>query len=69
MLKTPCSNARGLGSIPGGGTRSYMSHLKILHAAMKIEDPTCHSQDVAQPNKYLFFKINILKQKNVKQKE
>ena len=47
-------------SIPGRGT-------KILHAAMKIEDPTCHNQDVVQPNKY--FLINILKNKNVKQKE
>ena len=32
-LHTP--NARGLGSIPGGGTRSHRSQLKILHATLR----------------------------------
>ena len=25
---------------------------------MKMEDPACHSEDVAQPNKEIFMKIN-----------
>ena len=37
-LSTP--GARGLGSIPSQGTRSYMLQLKILYASMK----TWHSQ-------------------------
>lgn len=28
-----------------------MLQLKIRHAAMKTEDPECHSQGLAQPNK------------------
>ena len=36
-------SAEGLDSIPGQGTRSCMMQLKILHAAMKIEDPMCHN--------------------------
>ena len=41
VAKTLCSNAGGLGLIPGWGTRSHMPQLKILHAAMKTEDPKC----------------------------
>jgi len=58
MAKTPHPQCRGLGSIPGQGTRSLMPQLrvhkpslKIPHAAMKIENPTCHNQNLAQPNK------------------
>ena len=54
--------ARGPGSISGQGTRSHMLQLrdympqlkvphavtkKILHAAMKIEDPVCQNKDLA----------------------
>ena len=34
------SNAGGVGSILGQGTRSHMLQLKISHATIKIEDPT-----------------------------
>ena len=33
----------GLGSIPGQGTRSHVLQLKILHAAVKIQNPQFHS--------------------------
>ena len=36
-----------------GGTRSHMLQLKIPHAARKTEDPTCHSKDSVQPDKYI----------------
>ena len=54
--------AGGPGSISGQGTRSHMPQLrdympqlkvphavtkKILHAAMKIEDPVCQNKDLA----------------------
>ena len=54
--------ARGPGSISGQGTRSHMPQLrdympqlkvphavtkKILHAAVKIEDPVCQNKDLA----------------------
>ena len=49
-LHAPAPNAEGLGSIPGHGTRSHMLKLKSLHAttknlqaAVKTEDPACHS--------------------------
>ena len=49
VAKTSFSNAGGLGSIPGRGTRFHMLQLrvhmlwlKILHAAMKMENPTYH---------------------------
>ena len=35
-LRFHTPSAGGLGSIPGQGTRSCMSQLKILHATMKI---------------------------------
>ena len=38
-LRLCAPNAGGLGSIRGQGTRSHMPQLKILHAAMKTEDP------------------------------
>ena len=37
MTKTPCSQCRDPGLIPGQGTRSFMSQLKIPHAATKIQ--------------------------------
>ena len=49
MAKTLCSNAGGLGSTPGQGTRSdvlqpiHMPQLKISHATMNVKDPTCHN--------------------------
>ena len=61
-LRCHIPNAGGPGSISGQGTRShmlqlrdYMSQLKvphavtkkILHAAMKIEDPMCQNKDLA----------------------
>ena len=42
-LRLCAPNARGLGSIPGQGTRFHMPQLKSLHAA--TEDQTCHSED------------------------
>ena len=49
VAKTLCSNAGGLGSTPGQGTRSdvlqpiHMPQLKISHATMNVKDPTCHN--------------------------
>ena len=40
VVKTLCSKAGGLGSIPGQRTRSHMLHLKILCATTR----TWHSQ-------------------------
>ena len=40
-LRLRSLNAGDLGSIPGQGTRFHLPQLKILHVAMKIEDPTC----------------------------
>ena len=40
VVKTPWSQCRGPGSIPGQGTRSHMSQLKILPAATETQ----HSQ-------------------------
>ena len=40
-LRLCAPNAGGLGSIPGQGTRSCRSQLKILHATTKV--PTCHN--------------------------
>ena len=39
------------GSIPSQGTRSHVVHLRIPHAAVKIEDPGCCNSDLAQRNK------------------
>ena len=44
VVRTQAPNAGGLGSIPGQGTRSHMSQLKISHTAIKIKD-------LYQPNK------------------
>ena len=38
IAKTPNSQCRGSGSIPGQATRLHMPQLKILNAAMKMED-------------------------------
>ena len=35
VAKTPCSQCKGHSSIPGQGTGSHMSKLRILHAATK----------------------------------
>ena len=48
-LRLCAYNAGSPGLSPGLGTRSCMLQLKILCAAMKTEDPTCH-QDLVQPN-------------------
>ena len=42
-------NAEGPGFIPPQGARPYMPQLKLLHAAMKTEDPTCCNEDLVQP--------------------
>ena len=49
-LRLHAVNARGQGLIPGQGTRSHvlqlrvrMVQVKIPRAAMKIQDPMCHS--------------------------
>ena len=54
VAKSPRSQCRGLGSIPGQGTRSCMLQLKIPHAATKTEDPMSATKDLVQPNKYFF---------------
>ena len=61
-LRCHFPNAGGPGSVSGQGTRSHMLQLrdympqlkvphavtkKILHAAMKIEDPVCQNKDLA----------------------
>ena len=47
-LRLHAANVRGLGSIPGQGTRSHtlqlrvhVPQLKIPHAAANMEDPVC----------------------------
>ena len=62
-LRLWAPNAGSLGLITGQGTRSHMlqgrvhiSQLKILNAATKSDDPTCHNWDLVQPNKYIFLK-------------
>ena len=52
MAKTPHSQCRDPGSIPGQGTRSHMPQLKDL---------TSHNKDPAQPNK----SINVFKKKTI----
>ena len=56
-LRLWAPNAGCPSSIPGQGTRSHkpqlrvwMLSLKIPHATMKMEDPTCYNWDPAQPN-------------------
>ena len=39
VAKTPCSQCRGPGLIPGQGTRSHMLQLKIPHAATNPVQP------------------------------
>ena len=60
VAKNPSSRGRGLGAIPGQGTRSPMSQrsihtpqLTVPPAATKIKDSVCHNQDPVQPNKRL----------------
>ena len=54
-LRHQAPNAGDLGLIPGLGNRSHMPQLS-LHAATKDpacckdHDPTCHNQDMVQPN-------------------
>ena len=50
VTKTPYSQCRGPGSIPGQGVRSHMLQLrvsmpqsKILHTAMEIDDLESHN--------------------------
>ena len=56
------SNVRGLGSVLGQRTRSHMLQLKVLHAAMKIRDPTPAARtQCSQINKLnIFLKIGGL---------
>ena len=35
VAKTPCFQCRGWGSIPGQGTRSHVTQLKITHVLTK----------------------------------
>ena len=44
-------------SVPAQGTRSCMPQLKIWHAIIKMDDPTCRNE-VPQANKYS--KVNII---------
>ena len=45
-LRLQVPNARGLGSIPGQGTRSHMPQLSVHIPRLKIlqlKDPACHN--------------------------
>ena len=46
VVKIPhcISKAGGPDLIPGQGTGSHMPQLKVLHVAMKIKDPMCHTK-------------------------
>ena len=51
-------SAEGLGSTPGRGTRPdapqlrvHIPQLKVPHTATKVEEPTCHNEDLAKPSK------------------
>ena len=61
-LRLCAPNVGGLSSIPGEGTRSYMSQRKILNPATKIEDP-----NTATKTQYSQIKINIFLNKEVNQ--
>ena len=41
VAKTPAPNAGCPRLVPGHRTGSHMPQLRVLHAAMKIEDPAC----------------------------
>ena len=48
VVKNPLSQCRGLGSIPGQGTRSHMhATTKSLHATTK--EPTCRNEGAHVP--------------------
>ena len=47
-LRLHAPNARGLGLIPGRGTRAHMLQQKNQHAATK--DPACHNEDLTSRN-------------------
>ena len=56
--RTP--NTGGPGSVPGQGTRSHMSQLRVCTPQLRVhmqqlktQDPTCLNQDLVQINKYL----------------
>ena len=58
VAKTLGSQCRGLGSIPGQGTRSHILQLRVhtlqlknTHATVKMEELKGHDEDLAQPNK------------------
>ena len=42
--KTPYLQFRGLGSIPGQGTRAHVLQLKIC--MLQLKEPACHNEDV-----------------------
>ena len=48
-LRLHAFNAKGLGSIPGQGTRAHMPKLRVHLPQLK--DPLGCNQDPAQPNK------------------
>ena len=56
MAKTPHSQCRGPGWIPGQGTRSHMPQLKIIHAAMKTKR-SCNLQ--LRPDAAIYRYIDI----------
>ena len=74
MLRLHVPNAGHLDLIPGQGTRSPMlqlrvrvPQLKMPQAKRKIEGPTCHNQDLLQPNKYVL--KNEIKKLKLKEKK
>ena len=42
VLKTPCSQCRGPGSVPGQAVRAHVLQLKILHAATNAQCSQIH---------------------------
>ena len=61
-LRLHARNVGGLSSIPGQGTRSYMSQRKILNPATKIKDP-----NTATKSQHSQIKINIFLNKEANQ--
>ena len=51
MAKTPHSQYRGPGVIPGWGTSSHMPQLRDPACPTKTQNPICHNYNLVQPKK------------------
>ena len=52
--KTPFSQCRSLGFNPWLG--NWIPHAATEFTYLNYKNPACYSEDLAQPNKYFFFK-------------